>query len=408
MRLRRATCGALLSASAWGCGGGVDRLADTTLTDAQIDGSAITPTSTAEPVSGLAPVHQQVARCDAPASCGVDRPSGFRILAGLGCKVTGSITTPVVTWTGSEVLLLDDRNLAECGAPWASMRTVAAAYDPSTDRWRPIAEPPVSEGAELKSRLAAWTGDRWVLWNGDNTIEYTPTDDRWRVIDGPYALKGFVVGATWAPTSAEVLFFRHDWAARTAAVVAYRAATGAWRNGPTFTTDSSSGDWYIGWDGVRAILASRGDSVAVSYDPVLDAFVRLPAHPPIHINTNVASFPLCGAVAFWGGDNYGEAAEGGIFRDGSWVALPPPGGALRRLATGWAGDGMIWLTGGESVGHHTMALDDGYTWDLTRGEWTKMKKTTPLPGEGSGSAAVWTGCEALIFGGPGVGYGYRP
>jgi hypothetical protein len=103
-----------------------------------------------------------------------------------------------VAWTGSEVIVFGggDRGTASARR--------GAAYDPSADRWRAIAEAPI--GLNLSS--AAWTGDEVVVFgsllNDRNVAEtatsvgaaYDPAADAWRVLP-PSDLSPQATSAVW-------------------------------------------------------------------------------------------------------------------------------------------------------------------------------------------------------------------
>lgn len=95
-----------------------------------------------------------------------------------------------MVWTGREVLLVgagatDDRQL------------VAAAYEPSRDRWRSIEVPlPPAEAANANrgSQAAVWTGTEMIVWTGhlgtgaadgeSPLLAYDPTARQWRDLVG--------------------------------------------------------------------------------------------------------------------------------------------------------------------------------------------------------------------------------
>ncbi|MCC6528320.1 MAG: hypothetical protein IT373_37090 [Polyangiaceae bacterium] len=72
----------------------------------------------------------------------------------------------VAVWTGSRMLVWGGSSAA--GVPFAPLAD-GALYDPATDAWTPMA----TEGApEARAgALAAWTGDRMVVWGGVGTGE---------------------------------------------------------------------------------------------------------------------------------------------------------------------------------------------------------------------------------------------
>ena len=78
-------------------------------------------------------------------------------------------------WTGREMIVfgaaLDANNVA------ATPTAVGAAYDPVRDRWRRIADSPLSPQAST----SAWVGDVMIAWDYLNAVAaYDPTTDTWR------------------------------------------------------------------------------------------------------------------------------------------------------------------------------------------------------------------------------------
>jgi hypothetical protein len=82
---------------------------------------------------------------------------------------------PVGAWTGRELLVFVG-GIDPDGHPWPARLARAAAYDPATDTWRRIAEPPASLGAGK----AVWTGRELVVAEDGPGLAYDPATNRWR------------------------------------------------------------------------------------------------------------------------------------------------------------------------------------------------------------------------------------
>jgi hypothetical protein len=86
------------------------------------------------------------------------------------------LTDGSAVWTGEEMIVfgaaLDDNNHAQ------TVTDIGAAYDPTTDRWRKIADSPLSPQAAT----AAWPGSgEMIAWDYDQaTAAYDPRSDTWR------------------------------------------------------------------------------------------------------------------------------------------------------------------------------------------------------------------------------------
>jgi hypothetical protein len=68
-----------------------------------------------------------------------------------------------LTWTGSEVLVVDG-SLRLTGSNERALTGGAGAYDPSSDSWRMLPQPPRSPTCDS---ALVWTGDAAVVWGGN-------------------------------------------------------------------------------------------------------------------------------------------------------------------------------------------------------------------------------------------------
>jgi hypothetical protein len=98
--------------------------------------------------------------------------------------------TPAAVWTGDEVVLMGAYHLGDeppTDASSDARPTAAAAYNPTTDEWRPLADPP---GAPSN---AFWTGTSILatsaLADADALVRYELSSDTWDIVDvdAPYA-----------------------------------------------------------------------------------------------------------------------------------------------------------------------------------------------------------------------------
>ena len=101
----------------------------------------------------------------------------------------GERCEPVMAWTGEELVLLSGLAYDRL-APDPS----SAAYDPDSDRWRPLAKLPKATGAARYAsnpRSAIWTGERVIAFGtrppgrrlgGARGASYDPAADRWTAL----------------------------------------------------------------------------------------------------------------------------------------------------------------------------------------------------------------------------------
>jgi N-acetylneuraminic acid mutarotase len=162
---------------------------------------------------------------------------------------------PLGAWTGRELVVLVGNDDPE-GNPWPKRLARAAAYDPSTNRWRRIAPLPV----ERNDATAVWDGHEVLVLGGARAgFAYSPHGNRWRRLP--------------------------------ALPIAPRAASAV-------------------WTGTRAFLWSG--SRAFAYDPRGDRWSTLP-RAPIAPRGHAAAIWTGDAFLVWGGDN----GKGGGRSDGA-------------------------------------------------------------------------------------------
>jgi hypothetical protein len=85
------------------------------------------------------------------------------------------------------------------GAP-PDVRGDGAAYDPASDSWRKLPDPPIDPRI---GHAAVWSGDRMYIWGGTSTVSFgdgavfDPTDEDWSGLpDAPIEGRSFPI-ATW-------------------------------------------------------------------------------------------------------------------------------------------------------------------------------------------------------------------
>ncbi len=115
-------------------------------------------------------------------------PDGVRsgtLLSPAGVRTGEGVSSAVVLWTGTEMLVWGD------GTP----DTASAAYDPANDTWRLIADPPNPGSA------AFWIGEAAVFLGdpslSSSSFAYDQATDEWRPLaDGPWGLPAVWTGTT--------------------------------------------------------------------------------------------------------------------------------------------------------------------------------------------------------------------
>jgi len=371
-----------------------------------------------------------------PAACDPSIPSGWRSVPSsttVGFKADLSnwdSAVDVYAWTGTEVLAM------------AALQ--GAVFSPDTGAWRRIADPP---GAV--SNRWAWSGDTlFVSGEGRSGSQtewhaYHLATDTWEILpQAPMPLHRRSLSVVWSTTTEELLVWGgmelpgsvDDPHIPYGGGAAYDPAAGTWR---TLAPAPISARGYHAavWNGSMMIVlgGSEGpDSTTANdgaaYDPVTDTWTPI-ATPTMAPRADAKTF-LEGstgtAAIFWGGlDDMAYHAEpsprldGGIYDavTDSWTQIPSleqsPLGSARDGAAVWAGAGRLWMLGGTGwTGPVWTRHDDGIAYDLTSGTWSAIP--AGLLGNRSSTHVVWTGCEAIFYGGRGAtsyltdGAIYRP
>ena len=272
----------------------------------------------------------------------------------------------VAVWTGREMVVWGGTRAETDGAAgWAD----GAAYDPASDRWRPIPEAPI--GARIDFG-AAWTGEELVIVGGVGmygaarpgmAAAYSPADDRWRLLPEP-PFSGQTGGwAAW--TGEEILYWRPMVRGVESGLFAYDPEQDAW------TERASPGEHFrlkwtsalLAWADDRLAVTSEtfdeGDewmvAEALAYDPNADRWQRLVRTENTH---NALAFHVFGAMTWTGHevialDVHGSRASAFEPRTGRWYPLPQPPEGLLDAGMTVTDDGDVYVVGYEATARLT-------------------------------------------------------
>jgi hypothetical protein len=342
-----------------------------------------------------------------PPEC--SKPTGWRDMADGSSAGVAARSEHFAVWTGDAMLVFG--GVDGSAAP--------ASYDPDADTWTTIAEPPIRFSP-------VWTGTELVVIGGDGMgARLDPSVGDWVAITEPHALQARQSFAfqVWMPSTGEVLVwggYVNGTPFTFADGAAYDVASGSWRTvaaSPLGVRDAY-GDSGVVWNGTRVIVhgggSYHGDRYhdAAAYDPVTDEWEMLPQCPASGYQTfSALSTGSDGELAvFWGGNlfegvayNY-PAKDGAIWDDAvaSWIAIPamPWGGTYdaHNQGASWTDGRTVTLWGGDTFDEHGLAyMGNGSVYDVERSTWTELPLGGPSPRRGV--VAVWTGSEAIVWGG---------
>jgi hypothetical protein len=190
----------------------------------------------------------------------------------------------IVVWTGHEMI-------GWGGGCCGDARSDGAAYDPSADSWRKLADSPL---APEQGAIGAWTGHELLLFVSGidpgggkpwparfaRAAAYDPATDSWRRI-APLPRPGVRFGGTAVWDGRELLVLGTGRNARGA--LAYSPAANRWRR--LSPLPSASFDPTAVWTGMRVLLWGSGAGLTaitphgLAYDPGADRWSPLPAAP---------------------------------------------------------------------------------------------------------------------------------
>ena len=306
-------------------------------------------------------------------------------------------------WTGRILIVWGGLDLHQLAAalPFHAFGD-GAAYDPRTDRWRRIAPSPL---APRTAATAIWTGHAMFVWggfgrqqNGASNSSYTdgalydPVTDRWRRIPDPPLQSLEAPGAVW--TGREVIVFGGGGAGQFGDGAAFNPTTGHWRALSASPLPAGWSNPVTIWTGGEMIVVadtSQGKRV-VAYRPDTNRWRQLPDPPP-------QSPDLRAAV--WNGHallllspepstiELGAASVAYLPGEPRWRVLAEPPPAPFNLL----GGPPVW-TGREAL---FLATDRALAYDPTRNTWRV------LPGFDAAAhrlgVKVWAGNELLVWGG---------
>jgi len=337
-------------------------------------------------------------------------PGSWRVLAPAPIAVDDGLSA---AWTGEQLLVFGRLTNASERGTLENAVDVAAAYDPSADRWRRVTPPARVKGYFPGHVHAFWTGKELVVW-GPVDEAYDPSTNRWhRLAKPPAGEFGYDALAAW--TGREVIGFGGGCCGDAFSnSLAYDPAADRWRRLPRSPLAGSQQPLGA-WDG-RELLVYVGNldpdgkpwparlARAAAYDPRANRWRRIAPLPA----------PRTGASAIWDGKE--------LLVVGGWQPGPPAATAatgfaydpatnrwrrLPRMESGRIGAAAVWtgkhllVWGGATQPPGATAPNlptHGLAYDPRANRWTPLPQA-PIWGRAD-PAAVWTGKAMLVWGGP--------
>lgn len=187
----------------------------------------------------------------------------------------GPSVAPTGVWTGEEVIFC-------CGL----YTSLAAAYSPETNSWRSLAPaPPTSREGFPK---AVWTGSEMLVARREGVISYDPSNDRWRRFASPPLNLGRVNEVVW--TGTELIVWPRSGGGpvhrRVFQGMALDPSTDTWRilpdppAWPAFLSMVFTGEELIIWGGLPAPAEGSERAVGSRLRVATNEWVELPESLP--------------------------------------------------------------------------------------------------------------------------------
>ncbi len=300
----------------------------------------------------------------------------------------------IAVWTGREVVIAGGSDTTPCSANADCLIDLAplgdgAAYDPTADSWRTIADAP----EPFVNGEATWTGTQVLVLAhpknavSDNSLSgYDPSADRWKThadppVDGLQSMTW--TGDSWVGITSHGTSDETAWR--------YRPGIDSWEALPADPIGQLS-DRAIVWTGTELVLVgSRYDQPGESPNGTWEAAVLGPDQtwhelPASEIENNGGTWSAVdGVVVNPGNGPLNDIETGGMLdpTTGEWAPVPPdpsPGGS----PTSFEGPAGRWVA------------DDHRLLDAVAGEWHAIEERGD---EVMPAVAAWTGSEIITWGG---------
>lgn len=267
-------------------------------------------------------------------------------------------------WTGSEMVIWGGSDPTKSPVTYFND---GGKYDPVTNSWVHI--PDYTALAGRKNHSAVWTGDRMLIWGGENAASY------------------FSNGATYDPSDS------------------------TWISMPTGSLPQRSrhiavwtGSEMVIWGGYNGVYLADG----ARYSPALGTWMSI-SDPGTNLiaRADHRGVWASGQLLIWGGSNGSPLASGAIYKPAldpapnTWTAMATTDApsARRNHTAIWTGTNMIVWGGGEENSSSDLAgFNDGGRFEPFSNTWLPVDTTT-APQRRHFHTAVWTGNEMLIWGG---------
>lgn len=343
-------------------------------------------------------------------------PTGFDARASAAAVWTG---TDMIVWGGIGSYVSSNYS-----------RRNGAAYNPSSNAWKPITLPPSTFSAR-HFLPGVWTGSKMLVWGGydystsykADGAAYDPVADTWTLLAASPLVARQNHGAVWSTTTNEMIVWGGYGSSCTGSYcadgAAYDPATNSWSTIPAAPIAGRQ-RFAMVWTGTEVVIWGGQGTAGylrdgARFDPKTKIWTKFPDPPAEFEGRMEMSVAWSGKeMLVWGGygnyvsPTYGKSDGARYLPGGSWTRFTPStdgfgsGAVTTRFGThAWFGGGKLWLWGGANGNSSSgSALSGGASYDPAIDKWTAMDAAaTGAPTGRTRAAVVWTGKEAIIWGG---------
>jgi N-acetylneuraminic acid mutarotase len=349
-------------------------------------------------------------------------PTGWLAIADAPTTFTGRHDHTAV-WSGTEMLVF--------GGNGSSVKNDGAAYRPSSNTWRTLATAGSLSGGRYQ-HVAVWTGSKMIVWGGQDSsfgtasyhndgAIYDPSTDTWTPIPAAPIVGRKELAAVWSTTTDELVVWGgagYNYPYPLGDGAAYSPSAGTWRKiatAPLTARYNSVAAWtgteMIVWGGTTG---STQYADGARYDPLTNSWISFPLAALAGRFDTFNAFG--GGALFIAGGYYGSytggsqvSSDGALYYPGAgWSPISTPdtttltGGLTRYGGAAWYGGSKFFVFGG--AGTSSSSIAGAASYDPATDAWTAIDPTG-APGARYHTTVVWTGDEAIVWGGESTVYG---
>jgi len=327
-------------------------------------------------------------------------------------------------WTGTSMIVWGGYNSVPTSTA-LEYQSDGASYDLNSNTWKLL---PATTLSGRREHMAVWTGTTMIVWGGnasstivDDGASYDPSTNKWTLIaPAPTSFKERSLAAIgWSAATGEVLIWGGCQTTSCSTVLvdgaAYNPSTNTWKPLPAAPI-AARGDMAYGMINGELVVvggenaAGTGLMDGARFDPVTRFWTKFPAPSTTTWSTRTGYgwFNTGTSLIMYGGRT---STSTSAHVDGTLIHTPGVGftsfgtpkdadympSAKRFLPAIWYGGGKLYAFSGQPVS--TSDAAGGFvSYDTATGTWA-AESTTGLPNARIHASVIWTGREAIIWGG---------